>query len=272
MDEERLVGTAAVERVSPFDLSGRVAIVTGGGGGIGRPMAVALAEAGAEVFVAGRSAKRLDETCAAIAAAGGRGRAIAIDVTKPANVAASFDEVARQAGGIDILVNAAGGQLRQAALDITEEDWDRLVAVNLKGVFFACQSAARHMQRAGRGRIISLSSLTGEIGLPRLAAYGATKGGVNQLTRALAVEWAEHGITVNAIGPGRIRTPMTEELFSDPATAESFLSRIPMRRPGEPADLTGALVFLASDASSYMTGQILYIDGGWLASGGYAAG
>ena len=128
------------------------------------------------------------------------------------------------------------------------------------------------MTRAGRGRVINVSSLTGEIGLPKLAAYGATKGGVNQLTRALAVEWAGSGITVNAIGPGRIRTAMTEDIFRDPARAESFVSRIPMRRAGEPSDLTGAIVFLASDASSYLTGQIIYIDGGWLASGGNPEG
>lgn len=272
MDEERVVGAVAVAGVSPFDLSGRVAIVTGGGGGIGRPMAVALAVAGAEVFVAGRKSTPLYETCQQMAAGPGRGHVLALDVTTPSEIARAFDGVVERTGRLDILVNAAGGQLREAAFDIDEAGWDRLMAVNLKGVFFACQAAARHMRRAGRGRIVNLSSLTGEIGLPRLAAYGASKGGVNQLTRALAVEWAEHGITVNAIGPGRIRTPMTEDVFSNPATAESFLSRIPMRRPGEPSDLTGALLFLASDASSYMTGQILYIDGGWLASGGYAAG
>ena len=255
-----------------FDLSGRVAIVTGGSGGIGRGLAIALAEAGADVVVAGRTERALAETCRQIADRGVRASSIVVDVTKPAEVARAFDRVADRAGRLDILVNSAGGQLRRPALEITEEGWDRLVDVNLKGVFFCCQAAARQMKRAGRGRIISVSSLTAEIGLPNLAAYGATKGGVNQLTRALAVEWAEHGITVNAIGPGRIRTAMTEEVFANPATAESFLSRIPMRRPGEPRDLAGAVVFLASDASSYMTGQILYIDGGWLASGGHAAG
>jgi NAD(P)-dependent dehydrogenase (short-subunit alcohol dehydrogenase family) len=255
-----------------FDLSDRVAIVTGGGGGLGRDLAIALAEAGAGIVVAGRTESALAETCRQIADRGGRASAIALDVTKPADVARAFDRLVNREGRLDILVNAAGGQLRQPALEITEDGWDRLMAVNLKGVFFCCQAAARHMQGAGRGRIISLSSLTAEIGLPKLAAYGATKGGVNQLTRALAVEWAALGITVNAIGPGRIRTAMTEEVFSNPATAESFLSRIPMRRPGEPRDLAGAVVFLASDASSYMTGQILYIDGGWLASGGHAAG
>jgi len=222
--------------------------------------------------VAGRTERSLEETCRQITAAGGRASSATFDVTKPTEVASGFDRIAERAGRIDILVNAAGGQLREPASDITEEGWDRLMAVNLKGVFFSCQAAARHMRQAGRGRIISVSSLTGEIGLPRLAAYGASKGGVNQLTRALAVEWAEFGITVNAIGPGRILTAMTEDVFKNPATAESFLSRIPMRRPGEPRDLAGAAVFLASDASSYMTGQILYIDGGWLASGGYAAG
>ena len=255
-----------------FDLAGRVAIVTGGGGDIGRDLALALAEAGADVVVAGRTESTLAETCRQIAARGVQASAIVVDVTKPDDVARAFDRVADRAGRLDILVNSAGGQLRQPALEITEEGWDRLVAVNLKGVFFCCQAAARHMQRAGRGRIISVSSLTAEIGLPKLAAYGATKGGVNQLTRALAIEWAEYGITVNAIGPGRIRTAMTEDIFANPATMESFVSRVPMGRAGEPRDLAGAVVFLASDASSYMTGQILYIDGGWLASGGYAAG
>ena len=258
--------------MNPFDLSGRVAIVTGGSGGIGRDLAIGLAEAGADVVVAGRTARALADVCEQIGAAGGRASPMAVDVTKPRDVAEAFDRVAARAGRIDILVNSAGGQLRQSALEITEAGWDRLIAVNLKGVFFPCQAAARHMRAAGRGRIISMSSLTGEIGLPKLAAYGATKGGVNQLTRALAVEWAEYGITVNAIGPGRIRTAMTEDVFAHPGTAESFLSRIPMRRPGEPRDLVGAVVFLASDASSYMTGQVLYIDGGWLASGGCTAG
>ena len=258
--------------LNAFDLSGRLAIVTGGGGGLGRPIAVALAEAGAEVVVAGRTAKSLEETCAEISAAGGRAQPLGLDVTKPGEVTSAFERVARRDGRLDILVNCAGGQLRQPALEITEDGWDRLVAVNLKGVFFCCQAAARHMTRAGRGRVINVSSLTGEIGLPKLAAYGATKGGVNQLTRALAVEWAALGITVNAIGPGRIRTAMTEDIFSNPKASDSFISRIPMRRPGEPSDLTGAVVFLASDASSYITGQILYIDGGWLASGGHPDG
>jgi NAD(P)-dependent dehydrogenase (short-subunit alcohol dehydrogenase family) len=258
--------------VTAFELTDRVAIVTGGGGGLGRPIAMALAEAGAEVFVAGRTLQALEETCTAINTAGGRAQKLVLDVTKADEVRSAFDRIAEGAGRLDILVNCAGGQLRRPALEITEEGWDRLVAVNLKAVFFCCQAAARHMMRAGRGRVINLSSLTGEIGLPNLAAYGATKGGVNQLTRALAVEWAEHGVTVNAIGPGRIRTAMTEDVFRNPATAAGFVSRIPMRRAGEPADLTGAVVFLASDASSYLTGQIIYIDGGWLASGGHPDG
>ena len=265
-----MVGRAAVAGVR-FDLSGRVAIVTGGGGGLGRPIAMALAAAGAEVVVAGRTRTALEGSCAEIAAAGGGAHALVVDVTKPREVGAAFDSVVERSGRVDILVNCAGTQLRQPALEIAEEGWDRIVAVNLKGVFFCCQAAGRHMTRAGRGRVINVSSLTGEIGLPNLAAYGATKGGVNQLTRALAVEWAARGITVNAIGPGRIRTAMTEDIFSDPAQA-SFVSRIPMRRPGEPSDLTGAVVFLASDASSYLTGQIIYIDGGWLASGGHPDG
>jgi 2-deoxy-D-gluconate 3-dehydrogenase len=258
--------------MSLFDLHGRVAVVTGGGSGIGQALAIALAEAGAEVTVAGRSAAPLDETRRSIAEAGGRAFAEPLDITRPADVAAAFDRVFTRAGRLDILVNSAGGQLRRPALDITEQEWDRLAAVNLKGVFFCCQAAARHMRPSGYGRIVSVSSLTGEIGLANLSAYGATKGGVNQLTRALAVEWARFGITVNAVGPGRIRTPMTEDLFSDPLATDRLLSRIPMGRAGEPRDIAGAVVFLASDASSYMTGQVLYVDGGWLASGGHPAG
>jgi NAD(P)-dependent dehydrogenase (short-subunit alcohol dehydrogenase family) len=265
-------GGAVPPALNPFDLSGRVAVVTGGGGGIGRPISVALAKQGADVFVVGRRPELLEETCSEIRSCGGHAQALPLDVTKRREVFAAFEHVAQTSGGVDILVNGAGSLRRVPALEITEEGWDELFAINLKGVFFCCQAAAPPMMRVGRGRIINLSSLTAEIGLPNLAAYGASKGGVNQLTRALAVEWAAHGITVNAVGPGRIRTAMSEDVFSNPSIAASFLSRIPMGRPGLAGDVTGAVVFLASDASSYVTGQVLYVDGGWLASGGHPAG
>lgn len=167
-------------------------------------------------------------------------------------------------------MTAAAVQLRKPALEISENEWSGLIAVNLGGVFLACQAAARAMPRGGS--IVTITSLTERIGLPKLAAYGAAKGGVAQLTKALAVEWAPLGIRVNAVAPGRIRTPLSEELFGDDNMRESFLARIPQGRAGSPADVGAAVIYLCSDEAAYVTGETLVVDGGWLASGGAPLG
>lgn len=249
-------------------LSGRNALVAGAGGSIGRAMALALARAGATVVAAGRDRARLDDTCRDIKALDGRAISTQLDLSDPASAARAVDLTVRETGRLDVLVNAAGAQLRKPALEITPAEWDALMAVNLRGAFFLSQAAAHAMLPNGRGSIIHVTSLTEFIGLPRLAAYGASKGGLGQLTKALAVEWAPHGIRVNAIAPGRIRTPMTEAIFQDPTLREGFLRLIPQGRAGLPEDIGEPAVFLASDASGYMTGQTLVLDGGWLASGG----
>jgi len=257
---------------SQFDLNGRLALVTGGGGGLGRAIAVALSTAGAEVAALGRTLNNLKETCRLIAEQGGKAWPIQADITKDAQIEEAFSTISRKSEGGLILVNAAGVQLRKPALEVSEEEWDGLISVNLKAVFFCCQAAGRFMKNRGGGKIISLTSLTAVIGLPYLSVYGASKGGVSQLTKALAVEWAPLGIYVNAIAPGRIQTPMTEQIFKDEVIRDSFLRLIPMNRAGLPEDVSGAAVFLASDASNYMTGQTLFIDGGWLASAGNPLG
>jgi NAD(P)-dependent dehydrogenase (short-subunit alcohol dehydrogenase family) len=243
-------------------------LVTGASSGIGRGIAVALGAAGARVVGVARNEQGLAETRALIGAAGGAATSHVADLAEPTAAHRAVDAVMEAHGRLDILVNAAGVQRRRPAFEVTEEDWDAMLAVNLKSLFFLSQAAARRMAERRSGAIINITSLTSVIGIPELSVHGAIKGAVTQLTKALAVEWATVGIRVNAIGPGRIRTPMTEPVFSDPAVRERFVSLIPMGRGGTPEDLAGAAVFLASDASAYVTGQTIYVDGGWLAGGG----
>ncbi len=248
-----------------FDLTDRVALVTGAGRGIGRDLALALAHAGARVVAGSRTTDEVDELAAEIVDGGGQASAVHVDVRDLASIEAAVTSTVDQHGRVDVLVNNAGVGTNHDALDVTEDDWDEVLDVNLKGLFFMCQAAGRHMVRAGRGRIVNMSSQAGSVGIRRHAAYCASKGGVEQLTRVLALEWAPHGVTVNAVAPTFIRTPGTAERLDDPAFAADVLQRIPLGHVGDPMDVAGAVIYLASDAARLVTGSVLTVDGGWTA-------
>jgi NAD(P)-dependent dehydrogenase (short-subunit alcohol dehydrogenase family) len=257
-----------------FDLTGKSALVTGGGRGLGRAMAIALAEAGADVAVAGRSLDTLNESCAAIAAIGRRSLAVEADVADLDAARNAVDRTVDTFGQLDILITAAGLQLRKPALDVTPEDWDRITDVNLRSVYFTCQYAAKAMQRRERpadgsplGKIINIASLTSQVAWPEVSIYTAAKGGIQQMTKAMAMEWGPLGICVNAIAPGSFKTDLTKALYNDPARSQRIIDRIPLGRPGDPEDLAGSAVFLASPASDYITGTTLFVDGGLLLLG-----
>ncbi len=250
--------------MSMFALDGRRALVTGANTGIGQAIALALAGAGAEVVCAGRSP--MDETLAAIAAAGGQARPLAMDLSDLTAAARLLTETADRLGGLDILVNNAGIIRRADAVDFTEADWDDVVDVNLKAAFFLSQAFGRGvLARGGRGRIVNIASLLSFQGGIRVASYTASKSGLVGLTRLLACEWAGRGINVNAIAPGYFATNNTTALRADPARNQAILDRIPAGYWGNPSDLGGAAVFLASDAASYVHGAVIPVDGGWLA-------
>ena len=249
--------------MNPFDLSGRVAVVTGANTGIGQAIAVALAEAGADVACVGRTAAT--ETVERIRALGRRGEIVPADLSTIEPVQRVVDETVEKLGRLDILVNNAGIIRRADAVDFTEEDWDAVVDTNLKSVFFLCQAAGRHMIANGGGRIINIASMLTFQGGIRVPSYTASKSGIGGLTKLLANEWAKHKVTVNAIAPGYIATNNTAALQADEARNAAILDRIPAERWGDPADLGGAAVFLASDAAAYVQGHILAVDGGWLA-------
>jgi NAD(P)-dependent dehydrogenase (short-subunit alcohol dehydrogenase family) len=252
-------------------LDGRAALVTGGGRGLGLGMALALAHAGADIALAARTKSELEEAAGLIEQLGRKALIVPTDVSDVSAVRAMVNTAAEAFGRLDILVNAAGINIRQPADSFTEEDWQRLMAINLKGAFFASQEAAGHMRRQGRGKIINVGSVAFEIIVPNVALYAISKGGMRQMTRALAVEWARDNIQVNAIAPGRFWTKMTDAVFSNESLYESAVSPIPMGRPGIAADLAGATILLASDASDYITGQTIVVDGGWLVNGGVKA-
>ncbi|MBI1207348.1 MAG: 2-dehydro-3-deoxy-D-gluconate 5-dehydrogenase KduD [Azospirillum sp.] len=249
---------------SPFDLTGKTAVVTGANTGLGQAIALALARAGAEVAGVGRS--DMAATAAMVAAAGSRFLAIDADLATLKPIERIIGEAVAWNGRLDILVNNAGIIRRADALDATEADWDAVIDVNLKTAFFLTQAAARRMlEQGGRGRVINIASLLSFQGGIRVAAYTASKSALAGLTKCLANEWAAKGINVNAIAPGYIATNNTEALRRDPERTAAILGRIPAGRWGEPGDLGGAAVFLASAAADYVHGIVLPVDGGWLA-------
>jgi NAD(P)-dependent dehydrogenase (short-subunit alcohol dehydrogenase family) len=249
-----------------FRLDGKTALITGGARGLGRTMATALAEAGADIALAGRSKDSCEQAAAEIAAATGRtARAFEVDVTRLSDVEKLADDVERECGKVDILVNNAGINIRGPIQQLTEADWDAVVDTNLKGPFLCARAFGPRMVSRGWGRVINLGSVLGVIALPGRAPYASSKAGVINLTRVLALEGPGTGVTANAICPGAFATEMNRSLLEDPVKYKEFVAQIPFGRWGELEELTGAVVFLASDASSYVTGTPLFVDGGWIA-------
>lgn len=270
-EERRMLGDDEFAMPS-LRLDGRVALLTGGSRGLGLAMALTLAEAGADIALAARSQDELARAAALIGEKGRRVVVVPTDVAHVGEVRAMIASTVEQMGRLDILVNCAGINYRRPMDTFSEQDWDQLMAVNLKGAFFASQAAAGVMRNQGAGgRIINVGSIAFEIVVPNVALYAISKGGMRSMTRALAVEVAKDSITVNAIGPGRFWTQMTDGVFSKPDLYDSAVSVIPLGRPGIPSDLAGATLLLASDAGAYITGQTIYVDGGWLVNGGVRA-
>ncbi len=249
--------------MNPFDLSGRVAVVTGANTGIGQAIALALAAAGADIAAVGRSAAT--DTVEQVRAMGRKAEIVSADLSTIEPVSRVVDETVEKLGGLHILVNNAGIIRRADAVDFTEEDWDAVVDTNLKSVFFLCQAAGRHMIANGGGKIINIASMLTFQGGIRVPSYAASKSGIAGVTKLLANEWATKGVNVNAIAPGYIATNNTAALQADEARNKSIVDRIPAGRWGDPSDLGGAAVFLASSAANYVQGHILAVDGGWLA-------
>jgi len=248
-----------------FSLNGRVALVTGASKGIGRDIAVAMSAAGAVVAVAARSEESLHDLVSEIEGAGGTALAVPMDVTDLSQMREAIDGVDARLGSLDILVNNAGLGANHPAEDVSEEDWDGMMDVNLKGLFFCAQAAGRIMLRQGRGRIINMSSQAGVVGIRDHAVYSASKGGVNMLTKVLALEWSGRGVTVNAVAPTFIYTPGTAERLDQPEYLQGVVDRLPIGKVGTTTDVAAAVIYLASPAGSMVTGHVLLVDGGWTA-------
>lgn len=252
---------------SGLDLTGRIAVVIGATSGIGKAIALGLADAGADVVPTGRRAQMAGEAAREIEARGRRSFAIATDVSDTSSIQTLADSVIDEFGKVDILVNAAGRTIRRPTLDVSDDEWNGIMDTNLTGMLRACRVFGRHMIERGYGRIINIGSLTSVVALYEVAAYGASKAGVAALTKSLAVEWAPHGVCVNAILPGVFRTALNEGLLDGTDRGRELLARTPARRFGQPEEVAGAAVFLASEAASFVTGHLLAVDGGFLASG-----
>jgi NAD(P)-dependent dehydrogenase (short-subunit alcohol dehydrogenase family) len=251
----------------PLDLSGRTAVVIGGTTGIGRALTQGLAAAGADVVPTSRRSEVVDEAAALVEAAGRRTLRVVTDVGDEASIVSTLAAAIAEFGKVDILVNCAGRTKRTATLDLTDQEWNDILETNLTGTLRACRLFGRHMIARGYGRIINIASLTSFVSMMEVAAYSASKSAVASLTKSLAVEWSRHGVMVNAIAPGVFRTSLNQKLLDTTPRGQELLTRTPMGRFGRVEELAGAAVFLASDAASFVTGHMLVVDGGFLASG-----
>ncbi|HEY3391970.1 MAG TPA: glucose 1-dehydrogenase [Lacipirellulaceae bacterium] len=247
---------------NPFDLTGKTVLVTGASRGLGQQFARALAGAGADVAITSRTVDSLADTAKDIEALGRRAARVELNVREEASIHNGVADAIRQLGHLDILVNNAGCNIRKPAVDVTWSDWNTIVDTNLRGIFFVAQAVARHMIPRRYGRIINMGSVTCVSGYAGLGPYGASRGGVKQLTMSLAHDWGPHGITVNCLAPGWFKTEQNRALYEMEGWVEYLCERIPLGRPGAPGELDGALLLLASDAGRYITGQTLLVDGG----------
>lgn len=246
-----------------FDIRGKVALVTGASKGLGRAMAVGLAKAGASLALCGRNMADLEETGAMTASFGGTVRPYRMDVLDRTSIRDAVETIRRDFGQIDILVNNAGVNIRKPVTELAEEEWDLVLDTNLKGYFLVAQAVVPEMIARRRGKVVNIASIMGTVALDNLVAYASSKGGVVQMTKVMAIEWAKHRINVNAIGPTYFETPLVATLRNDPDRFRFINERTPMGRWGQPEELEGTVIFLASRASDFITGQTIYVDGGW---------
>lgn len=245
-----------------FDLSGKVAIITGTSRGLGQYMGRALAKQGADLVITSRKIARLEDFRKEIENIGGKALPVELDVRNHDSILSMTQTAIDHYGKIDILINNAGCNIRKPSVEISWEDWDTVLDTNLKGTFFVSQAVAKHMINRNHGRIINIGSVTSVFGYAGLAPYGASRGGTKQLTMSLADDWGKYGITVNCLAPGWFKTDQNKMMYENKEWLDYLVDRIPMKRPGQPNDLDGAVVFLASDAGDYITGQTLLVDGG----------